>query len=153
MESQDTEQIQHYDGISSKIILLRGEKVLLDIHLAEIYGVETRALKQAVRRNLDLFPGDFMFEVTDDEVVLMVSQFVIPSKQALGGALPFAFTETGVAMLSGVLKSKRAKQMNIYIMRTFVALRQRLVNYSELRREIENITVVRKTLTRYVLSI
>ncbi len=105
---------------------------MLDLHLAELYGVENRALKQAVRRNPDLFPDDFMFILTEDEIDAMVSQFVIPSKQHLGGAKPFAFTETGVAMLSSVLKSKRAKQMNIAIMRTFVALRKMALNYKEI---------------------
>ena len=99
------------ERIIDKIILLRGEKVMLDIHLAEIYKVENRALKQAVRRNLDLFPEDFMFVLNAKEVELMVSQIVIPSKKALGGSMPFAFTETGVAMLSSVLKSKRAREI------------------------------------------
>lgn len=112
---------------------------MLDVHLAEIYGVETRALKQAVRRNLDLFSNDFMFELTEKEVDIVVSQNVIPSKQHLGGSSPYAFTEVGVAMLSSVLKSKRAKEMNIAIMRAFVALRKMLLNNTELRLEIEYI--------------
>jgi hypothetical protein len=117
--------------IISKIVALRDEKIMLDFHLAELYGVETRALKQAVKRNMDLFPEDFMFVLTAEEVDFMVSQSVIPNKQQLGGALPFAFTETGVAMLSSVLKSARAKEMNIAIMRTFVALRKMTQNYGE----------------------
>ncbi|MBL7931238.1 MAG: ORF6N domain-containing protein, partial [Bacteroidia bacterium] len=100
----------------NQIYNLRGHKVMLDISLAELYGVENRALKQAVRRNADLFPTDFMFILREREVNSMVSQNVIPSRQSLGGALPFAFTETGVAMLSRVLKSKRAKEMNVAIM-------------------------------------
>lgn len=123
----------------SKILFLRDEKVMLDVHLSEIYGVETRALKQAVRRNIDLFPADFMFSLTENEIDLVVSQNVIPSKQHLGGSIPFAFTETGVAMLSSVLKSKRAREMNIAIMRAFVALRKMLLNNTELRLEIEKI--------------
>ena len=119
--------------------MLREEKVILDVHLAEIYGVETRALKQAVRRNMDLFPDDFMFTLTDTEVEIVVSQNGIPSKQYLGGSNPFAFTETGVAMLSSVLKSKRAREMNIAIMRAFVALRKMLLSNTELRLEIEYI--------------
>jgi len=90
-------------------MLLREEKVMLDVHFAEMYGVETRALKQAVRRNFDLFPDDFMFELTPEEIDIVVSQNVIPSRKHLGGSAPFAFTETGVAMLSSVLKSKRRK--------------------------------------------
>lgn len=125
--------------IINKIVALRDEKVMLDVHLAELYGVETRVLKQADRRNMDLFPEDFMFILTDNEVDVVVSQNVIPSKQHLGGALPFAFTETGVAMLSGVLKSKRAKEMNIAIMRTFVALRKMALNYKEIMETIEEV--------------
>ena len=127
------------EKIIHKIILLRGEKVLLDVHLSQIYNVETRALKQAVKRNLDLFPDDFMFTLSDLEIELMVSQNVIPSKQYFGGSAPFAFTESGVAMLSSVLKSKRAKEMNVAIMRAFVALRKLMLNYSDLKIEIETI--------------
>lgn len=92
--------------IASKIIVVRGESVILDVHLAEFYGVETRSLKQAVRRNKDRFPADFMYELTDVEINNVVSQNVIPSKRHFGGAVPFAFTENGVAMLSSVLNSK-----------------------------------------------
>lgn len=112
---------------------------MLDVDLAILYRVENRALKQAVRRNADLFPPDFMFVLTRQEVSVMVSQNVIPSRQHLGGALPFAFTETGVAMLSSVLKSKRAKEMNIAIMRAFVSMRKMLVDNTELRLAIEEI--------------
>ena len=112
---------------------------MLDLHLAEIYGVENRALKQAVRRNLDLFPDDFMFVLSETEIEIMVSQNLIPSKQSLGGAYPFAFTETGVAMLSSVLKSKRAREINIAIMRAFVALRKMALSNAELKLEIEYI--------------
>ncbi len=135
----DNKQIIPTEQIMNKIFLLREEKVMLDVHLAEIYGVETRTLKQAVRRNMDLFPDDFMFVMSDTEIEIMVSQNVIPSKQHLGGSKPFAFTETGVAMLSSVLKSKRAKEMNVAIMRAFVALRKMLVNHTEMRLEIEEI--------------
>jgi hypothetical protein len=76
------------DRIASKILLMRGEKVILDFHLAELYGIETRSLKQAVRRNLDRFPKDFMFGLNEDEINTLVSQFVIPSKSYLGGAVP-----------------------------------------------------------------
>lgn len=125
--------------IIGKILEVRNEKVMLDFHLAELYGVENRALKQAVRRNMDLFPEDFMFVLTEQEIESMVSQNVIPSKQVLGGAPPFAFTETGVAMLSSVLKSPRAKEMNITIMRTFVALRKMALNYREIVTALEEI--------------
>jgi hypothetical protein len=89
----------------------KSEKIMLDVHLAELYGVETRVLKQAVRRNRGNFPEDFMFELTEDEIEMVVSQNVIPHKKFLGGSTPFAFTETGVAMLSSVLKSASARDM------------------------------------------
>lgn len=139
MALKETTLILPEEMIINKIVVLREEKVMLDFHLAEIYGVENRSLKQAVRRNIELFPDDFMFVLNENEIETMVSQNVIPSKQSLGGSAPFAFTETGVAMLSSVLKSKRAKQMNIAIMRAFVALRKMLLNNTELRLEIEYI--------------
>jgi len=132
-------QIIADERIIRKIVLLRGEKVILDFHLAELYGVETRVLKQAVRRNSERFPVDFMFELNDVEVDEVVSQNVIPSKGQFGGATPFAFTEAGVAMLSGVLRSERAIQMNIAIIRTFIALRKLAANYQELYDKLEKL--------------
>jgi hypothetical protein len=120
------------ERIASKILFIRGEKIILDFHLADLYGTETRALKQAVKRNIERFPIDFMFELAEDEINSLVSQNVIPSKSYLGGAVPYAFTETGVAMLSSVLKSKQAVDINIAIIRTFVMLRKMLFNYQEL---------------------
>lgn len=105
---------------------------MLDFDLAELYGIETRALKQAVRRNLDRFPDDFMFELVQDETAILVSQNVIPGLGKLGGAMPMAFTEQGVAMLSSVLRSGRAVQVNIAIMRAFVRLRQLLSSHADL---------------------
>jgi len=122
------------EKIIKKIVFLRDEKIILDVHLAELYGVETRVLKQAVRRNIDRFPEDFMFELTEEEIETVVSHFVIPHKKYLGGAAPFAFTETGVAMLSSVLKTASAIEMNIAIMRTFIALRKVAANYKEIMR-------------------
>ena len=125
--------------IINKIIAMRDEKVMLDVHLAELYGIETRALKQAVRRNIERFPKDFMFELTDNEVDILASQNVIPSRKHVGGAAPFAFIETGVAMLSSVLKSKQAVEINIAIIRAFVMLRKMLFNYKELLKKQEEI--------------
>lgn len=121
--------------IESKIYLVRGHKVMLDRDLAELYGVETRALNQAVRRNLDRFPTDFMFSLSRDEIGNL-SQFVISSKMKHSPNV-FVFTEQGVAMLSSVLKSKRAVQVNIQIMRTFSRLRQILASHEDLRKKIE----------------
>lgn len=132
-----SKQIIPEERIVSKIILLRGEKVILDVHIAELYGIETRTLKQAVNRNEDRFPDDFMYKLTDKEIDEVVSQNVIPHKKYFGGATPYAFTETGVAMLSSVLKSGRAVEMNIAIMRTFVALRKIALNYEEIMKMLK----------------
>ena len=125
--------------IQTKIYELRGQKVMLDFDLAKLYEVETRALKQAVKRNLDHFPDDFMFTLTEKEVQLMVSQNVIPSKKYFGGALPFAFTEQGVAMLSSVLKSKKAVEVNIAIMRAFVFVRQYALSHKDLTAKLKKL--------------
>ena len=113
--------------IQSKIYEIRGQRVMLDFDLAALYQVETRVLNQAVKRNMKRFPSDFMFQLTSDEWAILKSQFVISS---WGGTrkLPFAFTEQGLAMLSGVLNSDIAIQVNINIMRAFVAVRQMLAN-------------------------
>lgn len=115
--------------IQSKIYEIRGQKVMLDRDLAEMYGVETRALNQAVKRNIDRFPEDFMFQITDAELENWKSQFVISNSIKMGlRRNPFAFTELGVAMLSSVLNSKIAIQINMSIMRAFVAVRHVLSN-------------------------
>jgi hypothetical protein len=101
--------------IKNKIFEIRGFKVMLDFDLALLYNVETRVLKQAVRRNNNRFPEDFMFILTEIEINQLVSQSVIPSKSNLGGALPFAFTEQGIVMLSSVLNSEKAIEVNISI--------------------------------------
>lgn len=129
----------HAESISPVIHWIRGEKVILDRDLAVLYGVETRALKQAVRRNPERFPGDFMFELVDSEVDLLVSQTVIPSRSHFGGSNAMAFTEQGVAMLSSVLRSPRAIEVNIAIMRTFVQLRRLMDSNRDLARRIEDL--------------
>jgi hypothetical protein len=123
--------------ISQKIYFLRGHRVMLSTDLARLYGVEARALIQAVQRNIDRFPADFLFQLTADEHKNLKSQFVISS---WGGArtAPYAFTEQGVAMLSSVLRSPRAVRVNIAIMRTFVRLREMLATNQKLRRKIED---------------
>ncbi len=125
--------------ITQKIIEIRDHKVLLDFDLAELYNTETRTLKQAVRRNLNRFPEDFMFELTEEEVKDLVSQSVIPSKSKLGGAIPFAFSEQGVAMLSSVLNNEKAIEINIAIMRSFVSLRKFALTYEELTKRVTEI--------------
>lgn len=123
--------------IEKRIYKIRGHKIMLSTHLAELYGVEPRVLNQAVKRNSDRFPDDFMFQLTAAEAEWLVSQIVIPHKKYFGGSLPYAFTEQGVAMLSTVLNSERAVKVNIEIMRAFVKLRQMLASNAELSRKLE----------------
>ena len=128
--------------IERRIYLIQGQKVMLDRDLAELYQVKPIALRQQVKRNQDRFPEDFMFQLTEKEAELLVSQNVIPSKQSLGGYLPYVFTQEGVAMLSSVLRSKRAIQVNVAIMRAFVRLRKILESNEELNRKFA--AVIRK---------
>lgn len=110
--------------LQQKIYTLRGVQVMLDRDLAELYGVKPIRLREQVKRNINRFPEDFMFQLSDAEVDVMVSQNAIPSRKHLGGALPYAFTEQGVAGISGVLTSDRAVEVNITIMRAFVSMRR-----------------------------
>jgi hypothetical protein len=123
--------------IERRILLIRRHKVMLSTHLAELYEVETRVLNQAVKRNISRFPEDFMFQLNTSETEQLVSQIVIPHKKYFGGSLPYAFTEQGVAMLSSVLNSERAINVNIEIMRAFVRLRRILASHAELARKLD----------------
>jgi len=124
--------------IESKILRLRGKKVMLDRDLAVLYGVETKALKQAVKRNLKRFPDDFMFQLTEEEArELLRSQNVTLKRGQHFKYLPYVFTENGVAMLSSVLSSEQAILVNIQIMRTFTRLREILATHGELKLKIE----------------
>jgi hypothetical protein len=124
------------ETVEHAILLLRGHRVMLDETLAELYGVQVKVLNQAVKRNVERFPEDFMFQLTSDEVDFLRSQIV--TSRSWGGRryTPYAFTEQGVAMLSSVLKSQRAVHVNIEIMRTFVRLRQMLQQNTELARKL-----------------
>ncbi len=124
--------------VQNKIHEVRGCKVMLDFDLAELYEIENKRLKASVRRNISRFPEDFMFELTETEFTNLRTKF---SSSSYGGLryMPFAFTEQGVAMLSSVLKSDKAININISIMRTFVAIRQFALNYSELQNKIMEI--------------
>ncbi|MFW2478044.1 MAG: ORF6N domain-containing protein [Sediminibacterium sp.] len=129
-------QIQH------KIYTLREQKVMLDFDIALLYNVETKRLKEAVRRNLSRFPPDFMFEINPEEYASLRSQFATLEKKGKGKHSkysPFAFTEQGIAMLSGLLTSPRAIEMNIAIMRAFIVVRKLMLQYSELTNEVEMI--------------
>ncbi|HOW58812.1 MAG TPA: ORF6N domain-containing protein [Candidatus Omnitrophota bacterium] len=123
--------------IQNKIFLLRGQKIMLDKDLAILYGVKPIRLREQVKRNIKRFPYDFMFRLNLKEVHAMVSHFAIPSRQHLDGHLPYAFTERGILMLSSILNSERAVEVNIQIMRTFTKLREMLASHKELRQKIE----------------
>jgi len=125
--------------IERKILLIRGEKVMLDSDLAELYGVETFNLNKAVKRNIDRFPEDFMFQLSKEEADSLRFQIGMSKEKGRGGRryLPYVFTEQGVAMLSSVLNSERAVKVNIEIMRVFVRLRQMLASNAALARKLE----------------
>jgi hypothetical protein len=125
--------------IESRILLIHGVKVLLDRDLARLYQVKPIALRQQVRRNPKRFPPDFLFELNEEEIEALLSQNVIPSRRSLGGGKPLAFTEQGIAMLSSVLTSDRAIEVNIAIMRTFVRLRQLLATHEELAHRLDQL--------------
>ncbi len=126
------------ENIQSRIYLIRGKKVMFDRDLAELYQVETRNLNKAVNRNIDRFPEDFMFKLTPHELENWKFQFGTSNKEWMGlRKLPSVFTEQGIAMLSSVLHSKRAIQVNIQIMRTFTKLREMLASNKDLREKIE----------------
>lgn len=134
------------DEIQSRIHTIRGVQVMLDKDLAVFYGVKPIRLREQVKRNIKRFPVDFMFQLTENEAELMVSQNAIPSKQSMGGSMPYAFTEQGVAAISAVLTSERAIIVNIQIMRAFVAMRRFIAVNAEVfqrldaveRRQIED---------------
>ena len=146
--------------ILNRIYVVRGEKIMLDRDLAELFGIETRVLKQAVKRNMARFPKDFMFEMTSKEIDSLVSQNVIPSKSYFGGAVPFCFTEQGVTMLSCILNSKTAIEVNLRVVRVFVKMREYALTHKEIllqlvklekevkgnSKDIENIFMVLKEL-------
>jgi phage regulator Rha-like protein len=139
METQKELQIAD-DLVLSKIYIIRNQKVMLDRDLAELYGVETKVLKQSVKRNLKRFPVDFMFEMTEIELKNWRSHFVTSNSDKMGlRYFPFCFTEQGVAMLSSALNSEKAIEVNIQIVRVFTKIRQALTDTTELRLAIEEI--------------
>ncbi len=135
------------ESITSKIFLIRNEKVLLDKDIAELYGVKTRILNQAVKRNITRFPPDFMFQITADEYRSLRSQFVTLKRGEHSKYLPYAFTEQGVAMLSSVLNSQRAVQVNIAIMRAFVMMRKFFQSSDLLARKLKELE--KKTIKKF----
>jgi hypothetical protein len=136
--------------IASKIYLIRGIKVMLDRNLADLYGVETRVLNQAVSRNIERFPEDFMFSLTREEI-MRISQIVTSSEIKFSKSVR-CFTEQGVAMLSSVLRSKQAIQVNIQIMRTFTKLREALIDNKDLKMELEELKQITEERFRIVFE-
>jgi hypothetical protein len=128
-------------AVEGKILLVRGRKVILDRDLAELYKVETFNLNKAVKRNIDRFPSDFMFQLTSEEADSLRFQIGMSKATGRGGRryLPYVFTEQGVAMLSGVLNSKRAVQVNIAIMRAFVKLREMIASHKDLEKKLSEL--------------
>ena len=139
--------------IQKQILLIRGQKVILDDVLAELYGVETKALKRAVRRNKSRFPEDFMFVLTADEYSSLRYQFGTIKRGQHSKYLPYAFTEQGIAMLSGVLHSSQAIKVNIAIMRAFVRLREIFAAHRDLARQLDNLERKYETHDKHIHSI
>lgn len=138
MSNNSTQAIPD-EAVISKIYEIRGQKVMLDRDLAELYDVKPTRLREQVKRNSDKFPEHFMFQLSEGEANFMVSQNAIPSKQHLGGSLPYVFTEHGVLQLANVLRSDRATQMSIKIIEVFVKMREMLQTHKDLLLEIEEI--------------
>jgi len=136
---KDINQPVSIDSITSRIIVMRGERVMIDSDLAELYGIETKQLKRAVRRNIPRFPSDFMFELTLQEYKSLRSQSGALKRGAHAKYLPMAFSEPGVSMLSSVLNSKRAIEVNIAIMRAFVQIRKISASQRQLSRKLQEI--------------
>ena len=129
------------ERIAQKIFIIRGKKVMLDRDLGYLYGVETRILNQAVKRNIKRFPEDFMFQLTQKEVTEVITNCDNLKNLKFAPASPYAFTEHGIAMLSGILRSESAIKMNIEIIRAFIALRNLSLHYSELSDKINELEI------------
>jgi hypothetical protein len=127
------------DFLKNKIYILRGQKIMLDRDLAELYGAQPKRLREQVKRNLNRFPKNFMFQLSKSEVEIMVSQFVIPSLQHLGGTLPYAFTEHGILMLANILKSDKAIKMSVRIIEIFVKMRELLSTHKDILLQLEKL--------------
>jgi hypothetical protein len=132
-------QIIPVENIQNRIFTINGIQVILDRDLAKLYQTDTRTLKQAVKRNIDRFPADFLIELTDPDIDSMVSQFVIPSKSYFGGAKPFAFTEQGVAMLSAVIRTPIAIDISLQIIRVFVKMRRLMAENAILFQRLDRV--------------
>ncbi len=153
--SEKEKSIIPIEVVSQKIFFIRGQKVMLDVDLAELYGVSVIRLNEQVKRNRSRFPEDFMFQINKNELESLRSQFAISKIEGRGGRryLPYAFTEHGVAMLSSVLRSPRAVQMNILIVRAFIKIREILASNKDLAQKIEELQREQKAQNRHINSI
>jgi hypothetical protein len=139
MTESSTDTVAVPERVVAAILILRGQRVILDSDLADLYGVSVKSLLQSVKRNLDRFPVDFMFQLEKQEVARLRSQFVTSNSRGGRRYAPYVFTEQGVAMLSSVLRSRRAVLVNIEIMRAFVRLRSLLASNAELERKLSKL--------------
>jgi hypothetical protein len=126
-------------AVTNRILQLRGQRVMLDADLADLYGVETRALNQAVKRNIDRFPGDFMFQLSSEEKTEVITNRDHLAKLKFSSSLPYAFTEHGALMLVNVLKTSRAVEVSLLVVRAFVQIREMLSNYKELAAKLDQL--------------
>jgi hypothetical protein len=151
-DSEKEKSIIPIEVVSQRIFFIRGVKVILDVDLAEFYGVSVKRLNEQIKRNAERFPIDFMFQLTKDELDNLRSQFATSS---WGGRryLPYAFTEHGTAMLASVLKSKRATEMSIFIVRTFIKIREILASNKDLAHQIEELQREQKLQNKHINSI
>ena len=139
MKEKANIQIVPDEVVMSKIYLIREQKVMIDRDLAELYGVKPIRLREQVKRNIGRFPQNFMFQLTEEEVLTMVSQNAIPSKQHLGGYLPYTFTEHGILMLANILKSEKAIQTSIRIIEIFIKIREMILTNKEILLKLEQL--------------
>lgn len=146
-------QLIPYEVIEKRILLIRNQKVMLDRHLAELYGVPTMRLNEAVKRNSKRFPPDFMFQLTAEENKNLISHFAISKKRGGYRKMPYVFTEQGVAMLSSVLRSDRAVEVNIAIMRTFVRVREILSTHKDVLKKLEELEHKYESHDKHIMAI
>ncbi len=139
MPEKSTKLIVAEEAIINKIYLIRSKKVMLDRDLAVLYGIKAIRLREQVKRNIERFPENFMFQLSESETNIMVSHFAIPSKKHLGGTLPYVFTEHGVLMLANVLKSNQAIKISIRIIEIFVKIREMFLTHKDILLKLEKI--------------
>ena len=134
-----SKELMRQEGIENKIFIIRGQKVMLDRDLADLYGVKSIRLREQVKRNRERFPEDFTFRLTKDETEILVSQNAIPSVRSLGGYLPYVFTEHGAIMIASILSTKRAVQVSIFVVRAFNKIREMLAGHKDILKKLDEL--------------